>query len=45
MPVNLTAEAQAAKHAYEEATTLDERIEKLEKFISLIPKHKSWDNG
>ncbi len=41
MPVNLTAEAQAAKHAYEEATTLDERIEKLEKFISLIPKHKS----
>ncbi|MFX1564674.1 MAG: GTPase [Promethearchaeota archaeon] len=41
MPVNLTAEAQAAKLAYEEATGLDERIEKLEKFISLIPKHKS----
>jgi len=41
MPVNLTAEAQAAKIAYEEATTLEERIEKLERFISLIPKHKS----
>jgi ribosome-interacting GTPase 1 len=41
MPVNLTAEAQAAKLAYEEASGLDERIEKLEKFISLIPKHKS----
>lgn len=41
MPVNLTAEAQAAKYAYEEATTLEDRIEKLEKFISLIPKHKS----
>ncbi len=41
LPVNLTAEAQAAKHAYEEATALEERIEKLEKFISLIPKHKS----
>jgi ribosome-interacting GTPase 1 len=41
MPVNLTAEAQAAKNAYEQANSLDERIEKLEKFISLIPKHKS----
>jgi len=41
MPVNLTAEAQAAKIAYEEATTLEERIEKLERFLSLIPKHKS----
>ncbi len=41
MPVNLTAEAQAAKHDYEEASTLEERIEKLEKFLSLIPKHKS----
>ncbi len=41
MPVNLTAEGQAAKIAYEEATTLEDRIEKLEKFISLIPKHKS----
>ena len=41
LPVNLTAEAQAAQRAYEEATGLEERIEKLEKFISLIPKHKS----
>ncbi|MFX1563252.1 MAG: GTPase, partial [Promethearchaeota archaeon] len=41
MPVNLTAEAQAAKIAYEEATTLEDRIQKLEKFVSLIPKHKS----
>jgi ribosome-interacting GTPase 1 len=41
MPVNLTAEASAAKRAYEEATGLEDRIEKLEKFISLIPKHKS----
>ena len=28
-------------HAYEEATILEDRITKLEKFISLIPKHKS----
>lgn len=41
MPVNLTAEAMAAKIAYEEATTLEDRITKLEKFVSLIPKHKS----
>ena len=41
MPVNLTSEASAAKRAYEEATGLEDRIEKLEKFISLIPKHKS----
>lgn len=41
MPVNLTAEAHAAKIAYEQASGLEERIEKLEKFISLIPKHKS----
>jgi ribosome-interacting GTPase 1 len=41
MPVNLTAEAQAAQRAYEEASGLEERIEKLQKFISLIPKHKS----
>lgn len=41
LPVNLTAEAQAAQRAYEEASGLEERIEKLEKFISLIPKHKS----
>ncbi len=41
LPVNLTAEAKAAMHAYEEATILEDRITKLEKFISLIPKHKS----
>ncbi len=41
MPVNLTAEANAAKIEYEKATTLEDRIEKLEKFLSLIPKHKS----
>ncbi len=41
MPVNLTSEGSAAKRAYEEATTLVERIETLEKFVSLIPKHKS----
>jgi ribosome-interacting GTPase 1 len=41
MPTNLTGEALAAKLAYEEASTLEERIEKLEKFLSLIPKHKS----
>lgn len=41
MPANLTGEALAAKLAYEEASTLEERIEKLEKFLSLIPKHKS----
>lgn len=41
MPVNLTAEGQAAKIAYEEATTLEDRIQKLERFVSLIPKHKS----
>lgn len=41
MPANLTGEALGAKLAYEEASTLEDRIEKLEKFLSLIPKHKS----
>jgi ribosome-interacting GTPase 1 len=41
LPVNLTAEAQAAQREYEEASGLENRIEKLERFISLIPKHKS----
>ena len=43
MSSNLSAEAKAAYQKYLDAETLDEKIEKLEKFISLIPKHKATE--
>ncbi len=44
MPLNLTAEAQAAWERYLEANTLQEKIRALEEYISLIPKHKGAEN-
>ena len=44
MSSNLTPEAIAAENEYINAKTLEDRIEKLEKFLSLIPKHKATEN-
>lgn len=43
MSSNLTPEAKAAYSAYLDAKTLDDRIEKLQKFISEMPKHKATE--
>ena len=40
MPTNLTPEAEAAWDKYQQASGLQERIETLEEYISLVPKHK-----
>lgn len=40
MPTNLTPEAEAAWEKYQQANGLKERIETLEEYISLVPKHK-----
>lgn len=40
MPTNLTPEAEAAWDKYQQANALAERIETLEEYISLVPKHK-----
>ena len=40
MPTNLTPEAEAAWDKYQQANGLAERIELLEVYISLVPKHK-----
>jgi hypothetical protein len=44
MSSNLTPEARAKQNEYLNAKTLEDRIEKLEEFISLIPKHKATEN-
>ncbi|MBN1328220.1 MAG: 50S ribosome-binding GTPase [Candidatus Heimdallarchaeota archaeon] len=43
MSTNLSPEAKLAEQEYNEATTLDDKIVKLEKFISLVPKHKATE--
>lgn len=43
MPTNLPPEAQKAEDRYRAASTPEERIVRLEEFISLIPKHKGTD--
>ncbi|MBD3216101.1 MAG: TGS domain-containing protein [Candidatus Lokiarchaeota archaeon] len=43
MSSNLSAEAKAAYQKYLDAESIDEKIDKLEKFISLIPKHKATE--
>lgn len=43
MPTNLTAEAKKALANYQFAKTLDEKINALEKALSLIPKHKGTE--
>jgi ribosome-interacting GTPase 1 len=43
MSTNLSPEAKMAEQEYNEANTLDDKIIKLEKFISLVPKHKATE--
>ncbi|MFX0071431.1 MAG: TGS domain-containing protein [Candidatus Hermodarchaeota archaeon] len=40
---NIGPEAQAAYQKYLDASTLDEKIRKLEEFLSLVPKHKATE--
>lgn len=44
MPVNLPPQAQAVYEEYQEATKIDEKIRKLEEYLSLIPDHKGTEN-
>jgi ribosome-interacting GTPase 1 len=41
---NIGPEAEAAYQKYLDAGTLDEKIKRLEEFISLVPKHKATEN-
>lgn len=43
MSSNIGPEASAAYDRYLDAVTLDEKIKKLEEFLSLIPKHKGTE--
>jgi ribosome-interacting GTPase 1 len=43
MSSNIGPEAQAAYQKYLDATTIDERIKRLEEFLSLVPKHKATE--
>ena len=43
MSSNIASEAQAAYQKYLEASTIDEKIKRLEEFISLVPKHKATE--
>jgi ribosome-interacting GTPase 1 len=44
MPTNVTPEYKKAEAAFREARTTDEKIERLEDMISLLPKHKGTDH-
>ncbi|MFX0077434.1 MAG: TGS domain-containing protein [Candidatus Hermodarchaeota archaeon] len=43
MSSNIGSEAQAAYQKYLDATTLEEKITRLEEFLSLVPKHKATE--
>jgi len=43
MSSNIGAEAQAAYNKYLEASSIDEKIKRLEEFLSLVPKHKATE--
>ena len=43
MSSNIGAEAQAAYNKYLDASSIDEKIKRLEEFISLVPKHKGTE--
>ncbi|MFX1590752.1 MAG: GTPase, partial [Promethearchaeota archaeon] len=43
MSSNIGPEAQAAYQKYLDATSLEEKIKKLEEFLSLVPKHKATE--
>jgi len=44
MPTNVTPEYRKAEGAFRAAKTADEKIERLEDMISLLPKHKGTDH-
>ncbi|MGV9199093.1 MAG: TGS domain-containing protein [Promethearchaeia archaeon] len=44
MSSNIGPEAQAAYNEYLNADTIEEKIQKLEKYLSLVPKHKATEN-
>ncbi|MFO8017965.1 MAG: TGS domain-containing protein [Promethearchaeia archaeon] len=44
MSSNVGPEAQAAYNEYLNADSIEEKIQKLEKYISLVPKHKATEN-
>ncbi|MFW6137709.1 MAG: GTPase [Spirochaetota bacterium] len=44
MPTNVTPEYKKAEQAFREAKTIDEKIERLQDMISLLPKHKGTDH-
>lgn len=43
MSSNLTPEAKLAYNDFLDAKTLDDKIERLERFLSLVPKHKATE--
>ena len=43
MPTNLPPEYFSAEERYKQATTTQERIDRLEELIATIPKHKGTD--
>ncbi len=43
MSSNIGPEAQAVYEKYLDATTLDEKIKRLEEFLSVVPKHKATE--
>lgn len=43
MPANLTPEYKSAEEAFRRATTVEEKIDALERMLSVIPKHKGTD--
>ena len=43
MSSNIGPEAQAAYKKYLDATSIDERIKRLEEYLSLVPKHKATE--
>ena len=44
MPTNVPPNAQAAEKRYREAESVEDKIEALEEYIGLIPKHKGTDH-
>ncbi len=44
MPTNVTPEYRKAEEAFRVAKSLDEKIERLEDMMSLLPKHKGTDH-
>ncbi|MCK4384019.1 MAG: GTP-binding protein, partial [Candidatus Lokiarchaeota archaeon] len=43
MSSNIGPEAQAAYNKYLDAKTIDEKIKRLEEYLSLVPKHKATE--